>query len=140
MTITNHVPVHLGSPDDLLAAVPTLLGTHPSERPVLIGVTEDKVVAASSVDLGALAMPGVLVALFRATRRSVATSVIVVLYTEAKVNTALLAEPLHQCAEHVGLVLRAGVVVAGGQMRPLSADPSRGAAATRPVRIEPRHV
>ena len=140
MTITKHVPVYIGSPADLITAVPTLLGTHPSERLVLIGVTEDTVVAASSVDLRTLAMPGVLVALFRATRRSVATSVIAVVYTEAKVNTALLAEPLHQCAEHVGLVLLAGVVATGGQMRPLSADPSRGAAATRPVRIEPRHA
>ena len=123
VTITNHVPVHLGSPADLLAAVPTLLGTHPSESLVVIGVAEDTVVAASSVDLAALAMPGVLVALFKATRRSVATSVIVIVFTETRVNTALLAEPLYQCARHVGLVLLAGLAVTDGQVRPLSPAP-----------------
>ena len=140
MTSSNPVPVHLGSPADLLAAVPTLLGIHPSETLVLIGVTEDTVVAASSVDLGALALPGVLVALFRATRRSDATGVIAIVFTETRVNTALLAEPLHQFAEHVGLVLLAGLAVTGDRVRPLSADPSQATAAGSPVRIKPRQI
>ena len=69
-------------------------------------------------------------ALFKATKRSVATGVIAIVFTETKVNTALLAEPLHQCAEHVGLVLLAGLAITDGQVRPLSA----AATVTAPVR------
>ncbi len=59
---------------------------------------------------------------FTTTRRSFATDVVAVLYTDTTVRTSLLADPITKYARHSGLELLGAVVIAHGELRTLSTD------------------
>jgi hypothetical protein len=122
MTHTDPPPITIASPADLIEAIRQLFGSDPVESLVLVGVTDATVASYLRLDLGAIAWPGVLPAVFAATARSGASAVMAVVYTETAVRTSLLVEPITSAAEWAGLELLAALRVTGGRVRPLGAD------------------
>ncbi|HEV7205667.1 MAG TPA: DUF4192 family protein [Jatrophihabitans sp.] len=120
MPTTDPTQVHVASPTDLLTAIPTMLGTPPKECLVLVGVSETTVTAAALIELRHVASPGVMPAAFHSIRRSFATGVIVVVYTDTHARTDLLAEPLETLSVHVNLEMEALLLVRRGELQPLA--------------------
>jgi hypothetical protein len=122
MTFNDPPPISITSPADLITAIPRLLGTNPKERLVLVGVDDSEVTSSATLELGAVALPGVLAALFLASSRTGSTGVLAVVYTDMAVRTSLLVQPLTAAARWADLELLAALRVTGGRVRPLSAD------------------
>ncbi len=80
-----HGPVtaRISGPDELLQAVPYLLGFHPSQSLVLIGLAQDRLVVTARIDLADLAEPGTLGQIVSALARGGADTLVGVVYERA---------------------------------------------------------
>ncbi len=67
-------------PGDLIEAIPYLLGFHPRESLVVVGLDDGRVCVTARVDLSELADAGVLASTVRIMRDSGATHVLAVIY------------------------------------------------------------
>ncbi|WP_375504821.1 DUF4192 family protein [uncultured Jatrophihabitans sp.] len=114
-------PLHVASPDDLVQAVLQMIGSTPHESLVLVGIDDTTITATVTVDLPAIALPGILPALVRSVARSSATGVIALVYSTTAANTAVLVEPLSVASDWARLELLAALRVDDGAVRPLAA-------------------
>jgi hypothetical protein len=123
--VTTTRSLHLAGPVDLASAVPQLLGFTPTESLVLAGLSGTTVTAITRVDLGAIALPGVLAGLFRAIRRAASSEVIAIVYTDTAARTELLAGPIAECAAWTGMHLIAALRSTSNGIQPLSTPTRR---------------
>jgi hypothetical protein len=120
MPTTDPPRAHVTRPTDLLTAIPTMVGAPPQECLVLVGVSETAVTASALIELRHVASPGVLPAAFHSIRRSLATGVIAVVYTDTDVRADLLVDPLTTLAGHVNLDVEATLLVRRGELEPFT--------------------
>ena len=99
MNPTETPTLHVRGPADLLGAVPYLLGFHPEESLVVIGLADTTVTVTARINLPDMHLPNVLRTLFDAVNRSRATRTMLVVFTDAAVDRAILSSTL---ADHVG--------------------------------------
>jgi hypothetical protein len=139
-------------PDDLIHAVPYLLGFHPAESLVALGLSGGSLVVTMRTDLSELERPAVLPSVLVAMADGGATSVVGIVYTEAGAGphdpAAMpgrgIADQLTAAAESAGVRLGEVLLVSGGrwwsylcglavccppQGRPIAAEGSAVAAA-----------
>ena len=82
MTTTESPTLRVTGPAELLGAVPYLLGFHPEESLVVIGLDDTKVIVSARVDLADAETPGVLPDLFDAIKRGTATRAVAAIFTD----------------------------------------------------------
>ena len=99
MSLTESPTVCVRGPADLLAAVPYLLGFHPEESLVVIGLDDTKVTVTARLDLADVDTTGALSNLFGAIQRAGSTKVVTAVFT----GTLTPSSPmLVSLAENVG--------------------------------------
>ena len=110
----------LTSPHDLLAAVPFLIGYHPSDSLVLITVNQNRLGMAMRIDYP-IAVPAIAYQeLFSHISREECDGLLIVAYapTKAKDSEAILAQ-LKDCASPSGIPIRESIVVQNSRWRSL---------------------
>jgi len=83
------VPIRIHGPDDLLQVIPYLLGFHPADSLVVIGLVRARVVVSMRVDLDADSPAGLAGRLVAALYRAAATEAYAVIYSESWPDGAL---------------------------------------------------
>ena len=94
MSTTETRTLHVNGPADLLGAVPYLLGFHPEESLVIIGLNKTKVVVTARLDLADIAGSRVLADTLAAIKRGHATAVVGAVFTETPVPSEPIAAHL----------------------------------------------
>jgi hypothetical protein len=104
-------PLSVRGPQDLLRVLPYVLGFHPDESLVVVGLHGGHLVFAARCDLADTASPGLVDRLVHAVVGADATEVIAVVYADDEVSSEPPRLPygdvvakLGEAAEHVGLV------------------------------------
>jgi uncharacterized protein DUF4192 len=97
---------HISGPGELLQAVPYLLGFHPQDSLVLIGLDDDRLVVTARLDLVDACAPGVVAHTLDAMVRGGSTAVLAAIYDDAPAMVGAAAVASH--ADLVGEVTRAG--------------------------------
>lgn len=105
MTTDNLPHLHIASPEDLLGAVPYLLGHHRCENLVAVGLDATGVTVTAAVDLDDLWYPATVSDLFGLVAKAGADAVVALIYTDQLDGTVLLALPLTPAAERAGVEL-----------------------------------
>lgn len=103
-------PLSVRGPQDLLRVLPYVLGFHPDESLVVVGMRGGRLVFAARCDLGDTALPGLVDRLVQAVIGADAAEVVAVVYSDDGVRSEPLALPygdvvarFGETAEHVGL-------------------------------------
>jgi hypothetical protein len=118
MTTTDLPTLKVNSPADLVTAVPYLLGFHPEESLVAIGLDGVKVVVTARINLADLQLPEVLHNLFDALQRGTATRTVIVVFTDTVV-AAPVSRSITETVEAGGLELVDMLLVGRGRWRSL---------------------
>jgi hypothetical protein len=90
MNPTERPTLHVRGPADLLAAVPYLLGFHPTESLVVIGLADTTVMVTARINLPDMHLPSVPPTLFGAVKRSGATQAVLVVLTDMPIEVLSL--------------------------------------------------
>ncbi|MEO6887168.1 MAG: DUF4192 domain-containing protein [Jatrophihabitantaceae bacterium] len=114
--------IRIGSPAEIIDAIPYLLGFHPHESMVLVGLRDHRLVVTARVDLADLAAVPVLVNTLEALARGGASEFVAVIYDDRTVAgssthlpwTGLYVE-LGETAEALGCQLDDGLLVSKGR-------------------------
>lgn len=125
MTTTDNSPLHVHGPADLLIAVPYLLGFHPQESLVLIGLADTRVAVTARIDLSGLADAPVVADTLGAIKRGDATAIVAAVFTEKVAPGAPIAVSLDEAAQRAGLQLMDTLLVTRGRWRSLGCANSR---------------
>jgi Domain of unknown function (DUF4192) len=115
MTTTESPTLRVTGPAELLGAVPYLLGFHPEESLVVIGLDDTKVLVSARVDLADAETPGVLPDLFDAIKRGTATRAVAAIFTDTITPSTALVGFLAEQVERAGLELIDTLLVTGGR-------------------------
>jgi hypothetical protein len=116
MTITEPRTLRLSTPEDLIEAVPFLLGFHPIDSLVLVGLNDSRVEVTARLDL-ADAQPSSLMQVLEAVAlRARCPKAITIVYGEPAAATRLQAS-LELAAESAAVELVDCLYVAGGRWR-----------------------
>jgi hypothetical protein len=114
--------LHVSGPADLLQAVPYLLGFHPHDSLVLIGLDETALVVTARLDLADVAEPGLLGHLVTAIVQGGASRLVVAVYDSEPVGPGPAGLPWHGIAgelatecDRAGCELADVLRVAGGR-------------------------
>jgi Domain of unknown function (DUF4192) len=119
MTTTENPTLRVTGPAELLGAVPYLLGFHPEESLVIIGLDESKVIVTARLDLADIAGSRVVADTLAAIKRGQATAVVGAVFTETPVPTEPIAADLDKHARGVGLDVVDTLIVTGSRWRSL---------------------
>ena len=110
------------NPGDLIEAIPYLIGFHPRDSLVVVGLADTRVSVTARVDLVELTDPAVLAETMRVLAGSDPTRAIAAIYDDAPVDTALpdlphrsLVHDVAGCADGFGVELVEAVLVSGGR-------------------------
>jgi hypothetical protein len=115
MSMTESPTLRVRGPEDLLGAVPYLLGFHPEESLVVIGLDDTKVIVSARVDLADVQIPGILPNLLDAIKRGAATRAVAAIFTDTITPSTALAAFLGEQVERAGLELIDTLLVTGGR-------------------------
>jgi hypothetical protein len=118
MTTPKPPALRLAGPIDLLCAIPYLLGFHPQESLVVVGVDGTRLIVTARLDL-ADARESLLIHTLAAIDRGGATSVGGVLFTDQATLGGEVDRAFTAAARQVGLDLSDVLVVTGGRWRSL---------------------
>jgi hypothetical protein len=116
--MTTEPAVRISGPSELLGAVPYLLGFHPSESLVLIGLDDGHLVVTARVDLAEVAEPDLLRGVVAALSRGGATALVGVVYDSGPPQPAPwlgLVDELAECVRAHECELNDLLRVSGGR-------------------------
>lgn len=110
------------SPGDLIEAIPYLLGFHPRDSLVIVGLSDGRVTITARIGLSELADRAVLAETFRVVANSQATQAIAAIYDSAPAHAAMPELPHRElindagaCGERFGVALADAVLAAHGR-------------------------
>ena len=124
MNPTETPTLHVRGPADLLGAVPYLLGFHPEESLVVIGLADTTVTVTARINLPDIHVLNVLPTLFAAVNRSGATRAVLVVFTDSPVDRATLSSKLSEHVERAELGLVDSLLVSHGRWWSLACEDS----------------
>jgi hypothetical protein len=131
MTMTENSILRISGPADLLGAVPYLLGFHPQESLVIIGLADRQVVVTARIDLVDIGeQDDHLSDIVGAIVRAGTTKLVGIVYTEIQPDAdgplphAEVAGGLAREAERLGVEMTDCMVVAGGRWSYTCHDPA----------------
>jgi hypothetical protein len=123
MTRTDLPTMTVTSPAELVAAVPYLLGFHPHESLVAVGLDHTRVVVTARINLPNLHLPNVPRTLFDALTRASANKTVIILFTDTDTDTgiaeAAVSQLLTDTVQAAGLEMLDLLLVTGGRWRSL---------------------
>jgi Domain of unknown function (DUF4192) len=119
MSTTETRTLHVNGPADLLGAVPYLLGFHPEESLVIIGLNESKVVVTARLDLTDIVGSRVLADTLAAIKRGHATAIVGAVFTETPVPNQPIGAHLDEQARGVGLDVVDTLIITRNRWRSL---------------------
>lgn len=119
MTDIDIPTLRISDPAELLTAVPYLLGFHPHDSLVIIGLADSTLVVTARLDL-VDADPATLAATIEAIRRGGATSVVGAVFTDTPAAADPVGALLTEQAHLAGLGLQDTLLVSGGRWRSLT--------------------
>jgi hypothetical protein len=103
-SVTDDITVlRVGNPGDLIEAIPYLLGFHPRDSLVLVGLADTRVSVTARVDLGELADPSTLAETVRVVAGGDATQLIAAIYDHGAVDVVKPGLPYRQLVRDVGV-------------------------------------
>jgi Domain of unknown function (DUF4192) len=115
MTTTESPTLRVTGPAEPLGAVPYLLGFHPEESLVVIGLDDAKVIVSARIALTDVQIPGILPNLFDAIKRGAATRAVAAIFTDTITPSTALVASLVEQVERAGLELIDTLLVTGGR-------------------------
>jgi Domain of unknown function (DUF4192) len=124
MNPTESPTLRVRGPADLLGAVPYLLGFHPEESLVVIGLDDTTVTVTARINLPDIHVLNVLPTLFAAVNRSGATRAVLVVFTDSPVDRATASSKLSEHVERAGLGLVDSLLVSHGRWWSLACEDS----------------
>jgi Domain of unknown function (DUF4192) len=124
MNPTETPTLHVRGPADLLDAVPYLLGLHPEESLVVIGLDDTTVTVTARINLPDIHVLNVLRTLFAAVKRSRATRAALVVFTDSPVDRVDLSSKLSEHVERAELGLVDSLLVSHGRWWSLACEDS----------------
>ena len=119
MTATRPPLIRISDPAELIGAVPYLLGFHPHESLVIVGLAGTKVIVTARLDLAGVAHPRVLADCLDALRQGDATKVVAVVFTERHGLIDDLTGQMVAESCRVGIAVAAVLIVTSGRWRSL---------------------
>lgn len=119
MTATQPPLTRIAEPAELIGAVPYLLGFHPHESLVIVGLAGTKVIVTARLDLADVAHPRVLADCLDALRQGDATKLVAVAFTEQHRSIDDLTGQMVAESRRVGIAVADVLIVTSGRWRSL---------------------